>query len=134
MEKTAFPNPVRARMATQLLDGIWSFGYDNEKWQDICVPYCPESELSGVRNTDFIPVCYYKRTFTPQEKGKRVLLNFGAVDYFSQVFVNGKFAGEHKGGYTPFCFDKKLPRGGKRVVSLRARLQPYRSAARQTVF
>ena len=119
MEKTAFPNPVRARMATQLLDGIWSFGYDNEKWQDSCVPYCPESELSGVRNTDFIPVCYYKRTFTPQEKGKRVLLNFGAVDYFSQVFVNGKFAGEHKGGYTPFCFDiTDLLREGENELSL----------------
>ncbi len=105
MDKLQFPDPIRARLNTQLLDGVWSFGYDNQTWRDINVPYCPESTLSGIRNTDFIPVCYYKRKFTPKKNGMRALLHFGAVDYFAQVFVNGKFAGEHKGGYTPFCFD-----------------------------
>src|SRR5713226_6720836 len=34
--------------------------------------------------------------------GGEVLLHFGAIDYWSQVFVNGQVAGEHEGGYTPF--------------------------------
>ena len=38
-------------------------------------------------------------------KAQRVLLHFGAVDWHASVFVNGKKAGEHKGGYTPFSFD-----------------------------
>ena len=50
---------------------------------------------------------WYRRHFTvpPDWKGKRVLLYFGAVDYESEVFVNGKSVGVHKGGYNPFSYD-----------------------------
>lgn len=37
--------------------------------------------------------------------GDRVLLNFGAVDYEATVFVNGKKAGFHRGGYFAFTLD-----------------------------
>ena len=50
---------------------------------------------------------WYRRTFAVPSpwQGQRVLLHFGAVDWDASVFVNGKKAGEHKGGYTPFSFD-----------------------------
>lgn len=50
---------------------------------------------------------WYKRTFTVPAawKGRHVKLNFGAVDWRADVFVNDIFIGTHQGGYTPFSFD-----------------------------
>ena len=64
--------------------------------------------MSGIGPTDEIhPVIWYRRTFSvPQEmQGRRILLRFGAVDYACDVYVNGKKAGSHVGGYTPFALD-----------------------------
>ena len=36
---------------------------------------------------------------------KRLILHFGAVDHSAKVWVNGKCAVEHEGGYTPFSAD-----------------------------
>ena len=72
----------------------------------IRVPFPPESELSGIgRKGD--SCMWYRRRFTvPKEwKGRRVMLNFGAVDRHSIVFVNGRKAGTHTGGYDAFGFD-----------------------------
>src|SRR5690606_8106419 len=38
-------------------------------------------------------------------KGKKILLHFGAVDWHAEVYINGKLAGGHKGGFDPFSFD-----------------------------
>ncbi len=56
---------------------------------------------------DYMGAAWYRTTFdAPQLKdGWRALLNFGAVDYYSEVYVNGKRVGTHEGGYTPFEFD-----------------------------
>ena len=73
------------------------------KVEKIRVPYPPESELSGIaRGGD--TCLWYKRSFSvPQAwKGRHVLLNFGAVDRISSVFVNGKKVGTHTGGYDAF--------------------------------
>ncbi len=101
------------------LNGVWDFEIekDGEDIQDITpiesfskkinVPFVPESALSGIEETDFMKRVWYRRTFTLPEdfKGKRILIHFGAVDYHATVFVNGKRAGDHRGGYTPFSFD-----------------------------
>src|SRR5690606_38345501 len=50
-------------------------------------------------------VLWYRRTFEAPEGEGRVLLHFGAVDWKTQVKVNGKEVGEHTGGYDPFSFD-----------------------------
>lgn len=75
---------------------------------EIVVPYCIESALSGVAKP-LLPgqALWYRRKFTPGPSfsGKRTLLHFGAVDWKCAVFVNGIAAGEHTGGYCPFCFD-----------------------------
>ena len=102
------------------LNGTWQFEIDHggsgrargliEKEtlaSSILVPFCPESDLSGVANKDFMAAVWYRRTFTlPEEaKGQRILLHFGAVDYKCEAWVNGKSVGIHEGGYVSFTFE-----------------------------
>ena len=114
------PRPELVRENWQSLNGVWDFEIDNARvgiWNGyekreslsdkINVPFCPESRLSGIGHTDFMYGVWYRRDIEiPAEwQGKRILLHFEACDYFTRVFVNGKLAGSHKGGYTPFSFD-----------------------------
>lgn len=73
----------------------------------IIVPFCPESPLSGVGHTDFINAMWYHRKLSiPSEwSGKRVMLNFGGVDYRAEIFVNGKSMFVHYGGGASFSVD-----------------------------
>lgn len=98
------------------LNGLWelrkgvpgeaydaSFDYD----KSILVPYPIESALSGVMEKSDEQCYWYRRTFSAPKKmkGKRLLLHFGAVDWESKIFVNGKEVGHHTGGYDPFTID-----------------------------
>lgn len=115
------PKPQFERQNWTNLNGIWQFEIDNGKSgidrglsspdyklkQKILVPFCPESELSGIGNTDFMYGVWYKRQITINEeqlKG-RIFIHFGAVDYKATVFINSHKVGEHKGGYISFSFD-----------------------------
>ena len=115
-----YPRPQLVREPWVNLNGQWEFEIDNamvgfaKKYYErehldgeITVPFCPESVLSGIGNVDYMNAVWYKRDLDiPAEwKGKSVLVHFGAVDYFARVWVNGKFVGEHRGGYTPFSVD-----------------------------
>jgi beta-galactosidase/beta-glucuronidase len=74
----------------------------------ILVPFAAESALSGVmKDVGTDNRLWYRRTFTVPEdwKDQRVLLHFGAVDWETTVWVNGKEVGTHRGGYDPFSFD-----------------------------
>ncbi|HKQ06467.1 MAG TPA: glycoside hydrolase family 2 TIM barrel-domain containing protein [Blastocatellia bacterium] len=74
-------------------------------WRNVRVGLSWNAQFDDLR--DYMGVAWYRtRLDVPQlEKGKRALLHFGAVDYLSEVFVNGKSVGTHEGGYTPFVFD-----------------------------
>ena len=109
-----YPRPQLARANWQSLNGIWQYQPGNASdatptgrtlSSEICVPYPVESALSGVM--EHHDRLWYKRAFTvPKDwAGKRLKLNFGAVDYESQVFVNGQSVGTHLGGYVPFSYD-----------------------------
>eukprot|EP00927_Polykrikos_kofoidii_P020485 TRINITY_DN1972_c0_g1_i2.p1 TRINITY_DN1972_c0_g1~~TRINITY_DN1972_c0_g1_i2.p1 ORF type:complete len:679 (-),score=113.99 TRINITY_DN1972_c0_g1_i2:79-1905(-) len=80
-----------------------------EAWDGkILVPFCPESQLSGVgRLLEPQQVLWYRREFTVDDivEGKRCLLHFDAVDYECKVWMNGVELGSHRGGNTPFTFD-----------------------------
>ena len=73
----------------------------------INVPFSPESQLSGIEYVDFIPAVWYRRKLDVNidKATQRLILHFGAVDYETEVFVNGNSVGTHRGGYTPFEFD-----------------------------
>ncbi len=112
--RTEHPNPMFQRDNYQCLNGIWEFDFG--KGQDkttmplsmqINVPFCPESQLSGIGRKDLFVDCVYAKEIdvTEEDLQGRLVLHFGAVDYHAQIFVNGAFAGEHKGGYTAFEVD-----------------------------
>ncbi|MBQ8815520.1 MAG: beta-galactosidase [Lachnospiraceae bacterium] len=114
------PRPQFFRDSWRNLNGTWDFDYDfgdskkEQGWADkydypheILVPFCPESKLSGIGYTDYMNAVWYHRSvnISAEELSGRVLIHFGAVDYKCEVFVNGKSAGVHIGGYTSFAFD-----------------------------
>lgn len=114
MNLNEHPNPQIQRNFFRLLNGIWEFElgkaegkYDCPLSGKIEVPYCPESVLSGIGNTDFITDCAYSRVVSLREEdlSERLVLHFGAVDYAAAVYVNGRYVGGHLGGYTAFEFD-----------------------------
>lgn len=102
------------------LNGWWKFRVDDEcvglenRWfagmdfnSRILVPFALESEMSGIADRAFHSCVWYQRSFTiPDEwSGRRIRLNFGAVDYRATVWVNGIIVATHEGGHTPFSSD-----------------------------
>jgi beta-galactosidase/beta-glucuronidase len=132
------PRPQLTRQSWTSLDGPWDFALDRTgAWSDpeevvwdrtIVVPFAPETPASGVGETGFFSACWYRREFAapPLAAGQRCLLHFGAVDYAAQVWVNGRQAVRHEGGYTPFSADvTSLLREGTQVLTVRAEDDPH---------
>lgn len=110
-----YPRPQMVRDQWVNLNGLWQYAItDKDAKQpssyegEILVPFPVESALSGVKKP-VLPTqrLWYKRSFDrPATKDEeRVLLHFGAVDWQTEVYVNGKKAGQHTGGYQNFSFD-----------------------------
>ena len=111
-----YPRPMMVRDRWKNLNGLWEFAMrtaDEKQCPEqfdsrILVPFCVESALSGVKKkvveTDRL---WYRRTFDVPDAwaGQRILLHFGAVDWETTVWVNGKEATHHRGGYDPFSVD-----------------------------
>lgn len=86
--------------------------FDGVRLQDYDFESSPELKVPGDWNTQRPELYYYegnmwyrKRFVSEQQEGKRVILHFGAANYKTKVWLNGKEIGEHEGGYTPFEFD-----------------------------
>jgi len=116
------PKPQFQRDEWINLNGAWTYKFDHNRSgmhkgrelfkstgfnSNITVPFCPESKLSGVAHTDFITTMWYHKKITvPTDwSDKRILLNFGAVDYEAEIFIDGKSAGIHFGGTVSFSID-----------------------------
>jgi hypothetical protein len=127
---TEYPRPQMQRENWMNLNGSWDYAVtpiDVKKapndWNGkILVPFSLESELGGVQQLlDATQALWYRRTFnaTPVQ-GQRLLLNFEAVDYRCEAFVNGASVGAHIGGNTPFSFDiTKAIKNGENELVLR---------------
>lgn len=129
-KRAACPRPDMFRENWIDLNGNWKFAFDDEergmrhKWYEnhdyglsIQVPFCYQSRQSGIHDTEKHFCLWYERKapVTEAMKGKRVWLHFGAVDYESVVWINGYYAGNHKGGFTPYSLDitELIDFGGK---------------------
>lgn len=141
-----YPRPQMVRADWLNLNGAWDFAFDfscsgrernlpvaGDFPETILVPFCPESTLSGIGYTDFIPAVWYRRTIVLPDgwTGKRILLHFGAVDYECEVWINGSSAGRHRGGFASFTLEiTQLLRPGDNVITVcaeddvRSGLQP----------
>jgi beta-galactosidase/beta-glucuronidase len=132
-----YPRPSFVRKDWINLNGTWQFARDpgdsglerglvaSELPGRILVPFCPESELSGIGDTDFHHAVWYRRTvrIPAQWAGRRPVLHFGAVDHDATVWVNGHEVARHSGGFTPFSADlgDVAQAGQEAVIVVRAR-------------
>lgn len=123
-----YPRPQLERNEWMNLNGLWSYAvtdltaakpttFDGQ----ILVPFAIESALSGVqKRVTKDDILWYERTFTLPSSwnGKRVMLNFGAVDWSCDVYLNDILVGNHTGGYAPFSLDitAALTKGEQRLV------------------
>lgn len=118
-----YPRPQMVRDNWICLNGLWDFGTDPSFGEQILVPFCPESLLSGIkREIKEESLFYYRRVFSHEGagSGERVLLHFGAVDQIAEVFLNDVPLGRHEGGYLPFSFDVTgCIRAGENTLTLR---------------
>jgi beta-galactosidase/beta-glucuronidase len=137
LPRPEYPRPQFVRPDWLCLNGSWQFETDpgdsglerglceRELMSRITVPFCPESALSGIGETDFLEAVWYRREFTvpPEWAGRRALLHFQAVDHDTTVWVNGREVARHRGGFTPFTADLHgvAEPGTRAVVVVRAR-------------
>jgi beta-galactosidase/beta-glucuronidase len=132
--RRGFPRPQLERENWISLNGAWDLSFADADGprspievaftHTITVPFSPETPASGIDDPGFHPVCWYRRSFpTPEVRAEeRLLLHFGAVDDQATVWVNGRYAGQHRGGYAPFTFDitDLLVEGAEQQVVVRA--------------
>ena len=115
-----YPRPQFVRNEWLNLNGEWEFAFDDANeglrlgWYDgrnlprrIVVPFGYQAELSGINDKSVHPYVWYARNFEIPAgwRGRDLLLNFGAVDYSSTIWVNGQEVGHNQGGHVPFQFD-----------------------------
>ncbi len=122
-----YPRPQFVRERWLNLNGIWEFqpgqegdapAFGKSLSRKICVPFGVESALSGIME-HHDRIWYRKLVRMPEEWADRdVLLHFGAVDWESEVYVNGKSIGIHRGGYDPHSYNIKpyLSRGDNEII------------------
>ncbi|SDD07934.1 Glycosyl hydrolases family 2 [Paenibacillus sp. UNCCL117] len=132
-----YPRPQLVREQWLNLNGTWEFEFDDERIGDdkqwgagnaaftktIQVPFAYQSALSGIGETDFHDLVWYRRSFTiPADwSGSNIVLHFGAVDYAATVWVNGQQVAFHEGGHTPFQADiTRALKPGENVLVVRA--------------
>lgn len=160
--RSEYPRPQFQRKRWDCLNGPWEFAFDDSAatssaagdpavaapdWSEklshtgrIIVPFPYQSELSGIGDRAVHPVVWYRRHFkvAASWKNHRVLLHFGAVDFQSDYWLNGRHIGSHEGGYTPVFFDLSdaLATGDNvltvRCVDLPSDEQPCGKQDRQT--
>ena len=108
-----YPRMQMRRESFFNLNGEWDFAitksdrtceFDNK----ILVPFCPESQLSGVelivKPDEYM---HYRRTFILPEnfKNDKIYLHFGAIDQIGSIYLNENLVGECKLPYIPFSID-----------------------------
>jgi beta-galactosidase/beta-glucuronidase len=125
-----YPRPQMQRNDWQNLNGLWQYAIlpkaEGEAMPssfqgNILVPFCVESALSGVGKTvGKDSVLWYEKTFSinSKTKNKKVLLHFGAVDWRSDIYINGNKVATHEGGFDPFTVDitSALKKGTQQIA------------------
>lgn len=132
-----YPRPQFVRNNWENLNGMWDFAFDDEnkgergKWfetfpkdRTIQVPFTYETKLSGIEDETRHDHVWYHRTISvdgSRLEGHRYLLHFEGSDFVTKLWVNGQYAGSHKGGYARFSFDiTDLVKDGENELTVKA--------------
>lgn len=121
MFRPEYPRPQMVRQNWLNLNGPWEYQTDransglDRKLMDpdadftesINVPFCRESQLSGIGDTEFCNAVWYRKKISIPENwiGKRIFLHIGACDFSTTLWVDGKKVGKHRGGFSSFSFE-----------------------------
>ena len=116
-----YPRPQFVRADWENLNGSWDFDFDDEnagekeKWyqefkgdKKINVPFTYETKLSGIQDETRHDFIWYHRTISvdgEKLENNRYILHFEGSDFITKVWVNGAYAGSHRGGYARCSFD-----------------------------
>lgn len=121
-----------------ILNGEWDFAFDDRneglqgRWASkqlpnslkINVPFVYQSSASGIDLQENHDVIWYQREVTIKSlaENQRLILHFGAIDYFADVFVNSNYVGHHEGGDGSFAFDitNNLNKDISQTITVRA--------------
>ncbi len=118
--RNEYPRPDFKGESFYSLNGQWNFDFDDsnvglkQHWflnhtysKKIEVPFCFQSELSGIHDTSFHDYMWYHRTFTKPEmkEDERLLIHFEGVDYLGVVYINGMKTDSHIGSNGGFTID-----------------------------
>lgn len=129
-----YPRPQLRRDDWFALNGEWEFAFDDgdgaAKYEGgraafpmrIRVPFSYQYETSGIGDRSHHGTVWYRRTFPDRARGRRTLLCFNAADYETDVWINGRHAAHHAGGFTPFTADiTPYVRRGENTIVVRCR-------------
>lgn len=119
-----YPRPQLVRKSWECLNGIWDFAFDENnqgegmawyadfpKQREIRVPFTYETKLSGIGDENHHNVIWYHRKWnvdTEKLKNNKFIIHFEGSDFMTKLWVNGQYAGCHRGGYARFSFDVSL--------------------------
>src|SRR5690348_12049690 len=113
---------LRTRLS---LDGQWHFSpAEKMNPENVLQIAVPSPWQADARFRDHTGTAWYQREIElPDgwlEQDRVVILGFGAVDYFAEVWVNDVKVGEHEGGYLPFELDiTSAARSGTNTITVR---------------
>ena len=144
--RNEYPRPQLKRENWLSLNGEWQFAFGEDinfsaafkgaLPRKITVPFSYQYPMSGIGDEAYHETVYYKRTFDiPAEYAKkRAVINFNAVDYRCEVYVNGNFVVSHEGGYSPFKADvtKFLKKSNEIFVKCVDPLDPFIPRGKQS--
>ena len=83
-------------------------GCDDSSWETVNIPHTWNDKDADDETPGFYrgPVWYRKQLFIDKsQEGRRAVIYFEGANQEVRFYLNGQFVGEHKGGYTRFCFD-----------------------------
>ena len=132
-----YPRPQFVREDWENLNGTWDFAFDDanqgerEKWFEtftgdlkIQVPFTYETKMSGIQDEKRHDNVWYHRTIQVDAgklEGRRFMIHFEGSDFHTKLWVNGQYAGDHKGGYARFSFDiTELLKDGENEITVKA--------------
>jgi len=131
-----YPRPQFVRKTWENLNGTWDFGFDDsnageaEKWYEnfkgdrtIQVPFTYETKCSGIGDDSRHDNIWYHKTIqvdASRLEKENLMLHFEGSDFITKVWVNGCYAGDHRGGYARFSFDiTNLVHGGANDITIK---------------